>query len=159
MDFLSTSKKIAMQKFYSKDPMVMPIKEVKPLRFNKIESDVDIIRNAAIDTIKALESGQEHQVMFYLINIVDVARDVRSEVNLKRLEIRDAASAALIKRHVDGATIVSSAMQEVIKEEKNQGFKKQNYYYKNKNYRRNSFSGFPMVLIYQLLISSSHSKY
>jgi hypothetical protein len=33
-------------------------------------------------------------------------------------------------------------MQEVVKEEKNQGFKKQNYYYKNNNYRRNSFSGF-----------------
>jgi hypothetical protein len=55
-----------MQKFYSKDPMAMPIKEVKSLRFNKmdkfaakIESDVDIIRYAAIDTIKALESGQD----------------------------------------------------------------------------------------------------
>jgi hypothetical protein len=33
-------------------------------------------------------------------------------------------------------------MQEVIKEEKNQGFKRQNYYYKNRNFRRNSFSGF-----------------
>jgi hypothetical protein len=149
MDFLSTSKKIAVQKFYSKDPMVMPIKEVKPLRYNKldkfaakIESDVDIIGNAAIDTIKALESGQEHQAMFHLTNIVDVARDSRSEANLKRLEIRDAASAALIKRHVDGATIISPAMQEVIKEEKNQGFKKQNYYYKNRNYKRNSFSGY-----------------
>jgi hypothetical protein len=33
-------------------------------------------------------------------------------------------------------------MQQMIKEEKNQSFKKQNCYYKNKNYRRNSFSGF-----------------
>jgi hypothetical protein len=65
-----------------------------------------------------------------------MARDARSEANLKGLEIRDAASEALIKRHVDGATIISPAMQEVIKEEKNQD------YYKNKNYRRNSFSGF-----------------
>jgi hypothetical protein len=32
--------------------------------------------------------------------------------------------------------MVSPAMQEVIKEEKNQGFKKQNYYYKNKNYKK-----------------------
>jgi hypothetical protein len=30
MDFLSTSQKIAIQKFYSKDPMAMPVKEVKP---------------------------------------------------------------------------------------------------------------------------------
>jgi hypothetical protein len=80
--------------------------------------------------------------MFYLTDIVDVARDTRSEANFKRLEIRDAASAVLIKKHIDGATIVSLAMQEVIKEEKNQGFKKQNYYYKNRNYRRNSFRGF-----------------
>jgi hypothetical protein len=43
----------------------MTVKEVKPLRFNKldkfaakIESDVEIIGNAAIDTIKALESSQ-----------------------------------------------------------------------------------------------------
>jgi hypothetical protein len=149
MDFLPTSKKIAMQKFYSKDPTAMPVKEVKPLRYNKldrfaakIESDVDIIGNAAIDSIKVLESGQQHQAMFHLTNIVDLARDARSEANLKRLEIRDTASAVLIKRHIDGATIVSPTMQEVIKEEKNQGFKRQNYYYKNRNYRRNSFSGF-----------------
>jgi predicted nucleic acid-binding protein len=57
--------------------------------------------------------------MFHLTNIVDVARDARSKANLKRLEIRDAVSAALIKRHIDGAIIVFSAMQEVIKEEKN----------------------------------------
>jgi hypothetical protein len=49
--------------------------------------------------------------------IVDVARDARSEANLKRLEIRDAASAALIKRHVDRISMVSPVMQEVIKEE------------------------------------------
>jgi hypothetical protein len=51
---------------------------------------------------------------------VDLARDARSEANLKRLEIRDNISAALIKRHINGASIVSPAMQEVIKEEKNQ---------------------------------------
>jgi hypothetical protein len=72
MDFLSTSKKIAMQKFYSKDPTAMPIKEVKPLRFNKmdkfatkIETDVDIIGNAAVELITAIESGQEHQAMLH----------------------------------------------------------------------------------------------
>jgi hypothetical protein len=45
----------------------MPVKEVKLLRYNKmdkfvakIESAVDIIRNAAVNSIKALESVQEH---------------------------------------------------------------------------------------------------
>jgi hypothetical protein len=149
MDFLNTSKKIALQKFYNKDPVIMPVKEVKPLRFNKIdkftekvETDVDIIGNAAVESIKAIEGDKPHQAIFHLTNIVDLARDARSEANLKMLEIRDNASATLIKRHIDGATIVSPVMQEVIKEEKNQGFKKQNYYYKNRNYRRNSFSGF-----------------
>jgi hypothetical protein len=150
MDFLSTSKKIAIQKFYNKDPTAMPIKENKPLRFNKVdkfaakvEIDVDIIGNAAVESIKAIEGNQFYQAIFHLTNIVDLARDARSEANLKRFEIRDMSSARLIKRHIDGATIVSPAMKEVIKEEKNQGFKKQNYYYKNRNYRRNSFSSFP----------------
>jgi hypothetical protein len=108
----------------------------------KIETDVDIIGNAAVESIKAIESNQQKQTIFHLTNIVDMARDTKSEANLKRLEIKNAASAALVKIHVDGAGIVSPAMQEVIKELKNQGFKKQ-YYYKNRNYRRNSFSGFP----------------
>jgi hypothetical protein len=67
MDFLSTSKKITMQKFYSKDPTAMPIKEVKPLRYNKmnkfaakIEPEVDIIGNAAVESIKTLESNRHH---------------------------------------------------------------------------------------------------
>jgi hypothetical protein len=149
IDFLSTSQKIAMKKFYSKDPTAIPVKEVKPLRYNKmdkfaakIETNVDIIGNAVVKSIKAFEDNKPHLAMFHLTNIVDLARDTRSETNLKRLEVRDFSSAALIKRHTDGATIVSPAMQEVIKEEKNQGFKRQNYYYKNRNYRRNFFNGF-----------------
>jgi hypothetical protein len=35
MDFLTTAQKIAMKKFYSKDPTAMPVKEIKPLRYNK----------------------------------------------------------------------------------------------------------------------------
>jgi hypothetical protein len=64
-DFLNTSKKITIQKFYNKNLMAMPIKKVKPLTFNKmdkfvakIESDVDIIGNAAVESIKAFEGGQ-----------------------------------------------------------------------------------------------------
>jgi hypothetical protein len=133
-----------MQKFYSKDPTAMPIKEVKPLRFNKvdkfaakIETDVNIIGNATVESIKAIEGNQLHQAIFHLTKFVDLSRDARSEANLKRLEVGDAASAALIKRHIDGATILAGS-----KEEKNQGFKRQNYYYKNRNYRRNSFNDF-----------------
>jgi hypothetical protein len=57
-------KKLVMQKFYNKDPTAMPIKEVKPLRFNrmvkfaaKVETDVDIIGNAAVELIKVIEGN------------------------------------------------------------------------------------------------------
>jgi hypothetical protein len=40
------------------------------------------------------------------------------------LKIRDLRFASLIKRHITGAEIVSPAMKEVIKEEKDQGFKR-----------------------------------
>jgi hypothetical protein len=62
-----------------------------------------------------------------------LARDSRNELNLKRLEIRDARSAYFNKRHIIGAEIVTLTMKEVIKEEKNQGFKRQNYYYNSRN--------------------------
>jgi hypothetical protein len=61
--------------------MAILIKEVKPLRFNKmdkfaskIESNVDIIGNAAIDTIKTLESIQEHQAIQSIKNYKQLQR-------------------------------------------------------------------------------------
>jgi hypothetical protein len=37
MNFLDTNKKIALQKFYAKDLVLMLNKEIKPQRFNKID--------------------------------------------------------------------------------------------------------------------------
>jgi hypothetical protein len=78
-----------MQKFYNKDPTTIPVKEVKPVRFNKIdrfaakiETDVNTIGNAAVESIKAIEGNQPHEAIFHLTNIVDMARDARSEANL-----------------------------------------------------------------------------
>jgi hypothetical protein len=53
---------------------------------------------------------------------------------LKRLEIRDPRSACFIKRYITGAEILTPAMKEVIKEEKDQGFKRQNYYYNGEDH-------------------------
>lgn len=36
----------------------------------------------------------------------------------KKIEIRDPKSAAILKRHVDGAELISPAMREIVKEEK-----------------------------------------
>jgi hypothetical protein len=57
-------------------------------------------------------------------NIIQMFRDVRSDLNLKRLETRDARSASLIKRHITGAEIVTPAMKKVIKKEKEQNTKR-----------------------------------
>jgi hypothetical protein len=88
--------------------------------------------------------------MFHLGNIIQLARDVKSEVNLKRLDIWESWSASFIKKHVARAEIIAPAIKEVIKEEKNQGFKRQNYSYSNRNYygRRKSFS---IMLIHKLI--------
>jgi hypothetical protein len=76
MDFLSTSQRIAMQKFYNKDPTAMPVKEIKPLRYSntdkfaaKVETDVNIIGNAAVESIKAIEGNRPYQAIFHLTNI------------------------------------------------------------------------------------------
>jgi hypothetical protein len=62
MDFLDPVKRLALQKFYAKNPITMPIKEVKPLKLSKtdrfasnIEINADIIGNAVIAASQAFE--------------------------------------------------------------------------------------------------------
>jgi hypothetical protein len=45
--------------------------------------------------------------MFHLGNIIQLEKDVRSEVNLKGLEIKDSKSASLIKS-IAGAKIINN---------------------------------------------------
>jgi hypothetical protein len=68
--------------------MVMPNKEIKPLRFNKvdkfapkIENEIDSIGNAATQTVKAYEINDPHSSMFHRGNITQLTRDVRSSRN------------------------------------------------------------------------------
>jgi hypothetical protein len=42
--------------------------------------------------VKDFESNEPHSSMFHLGNIIQLVRDARSEINLKRLEIRDSRS-------------------------------------------------------------------
>jgi hypothetical protein len=129
----------------------MPNKEIKPLRFNKLEkfatkleNEIDTIGNAVAQAVKSFEQQDPYFLMFHLGKIIQLGRDARSEMNSKRLEIRDLRSASFIKRHITGAEIVTPAMKEAIKEEKDQGFKRHNSYYNNRNNygRRNSFTGY-----------------
>jgi hypothetical protein len=59
--------------------------------------------------------------MFHLNNIIDIARDLRSNANIERLDLRDKRSASAIRKHISSTEI---------KEEKEQDFKKQNFYNK-----------------------------
>jgi hypothetical protein len=149
MDFLEPAKRLALQKFYSKQPQAMPIKEVKPLKYSKIDkfaaniiTNADIIGNAAIIASQAFETGNKAQGMTHLSNILDLSRNIRSEANIERVKVRNPSAAFAIKKHLDGAEIISPAMKDIVKEEKEQGFKKP--YYNKQNYfrKRNSFSGF-----------------
>jgi hypothetical protein len=95
MDFLDINKKIALQKFYSKDPAVMPNKEIRPLRFNKLnkftaklENEIDTIDNAVVQTVKSFEQQNLHSSMFHMGNVIEIYRDARNELNLKRLKQR-----------------------------------------------------------------------
>jgi hypothetical protein len=110
MDFLDTSKKVALNKLYLSDPVAMPAKEVKPLKFNnmdKFASDVqlnaDLIGNASILLAKAIDEESPQEAMFHVDNILDISRNLRSESTLKRIGIKDPKSATILKRHVDGS--------------------------------------------------------
>jgi hypothetical protein len=47
MDFMDQRKKISLQKLYNENPMAMPNKEVKPLRFSKIDKFATKVENEA----------------------------------------------------------------------------------------------------------------
>jgi hypothetical protein len=172
MDFLDPAKRVALHKFYSKQPQAMPIKEVKPLKSSRMDkfasniiTNTDIIGNAVITAAQAFESNEEDVGMTHLSNILDLSRNIRSEANIERLKIRNPSAAFAIKRHFDGAEIISPAMKDIIKEEKEQDFKKSyfgkpNYYRKRKsfssfqNYNNNNTSTFQLAQAIQQLANN-----
>jgi hypothetical protein len=107
MDFMDQRKKISLQKLYNKNPVAMPNKEVKLLRFSKIdkfatkvENEADLIGNATIAAAACFEANQGAKAMFHLNNIIDIARDLRSNANTERLDLKDKRSASAIRRHI-----------------------------------------------------------
>jgi hypothetical protein len=57
MDFLEASKKAVQSKIYFTDPIAMPAKEVKPLKFSKIDIFASDVRRRADRIPSAQESG------------------------------------------------------------------------------------------------------
>jgi hypothetical protein len=92
----------------------LPIKEVLPLKSSKLdkfantlEINLDLAANAQIKAVEAIEQGHTDIGFWYLQNASDFIRNGHAIVNLKRIEIRDFASANAVKNYIDGAELIS----------------------------------------------------
>jgi hypothetical protein len=81
-------KRLALQKYYAKNPTA---KELEPLKFSKInkfaskiEVNADIFGITVIATFQTFESDDRVEGMAHLNNIFDLTRNIKSEANLKR---------------------------------------------------------------------------
>jgi hypothetical protein len=94
MDFLDASKKAALNKIYLSDPVAMPSKKPKPLKFNSLDKfatdiqiNADLIGNASIELSRAMDESNPHETMFHVNNILDISRNLKNESTLKRIGI------------------------------------------------------------------------
>jgi hypothetical protein len=101
---------------YLVDPSVLPVSEVKLLKFcskdkfaNIIEINVDMTGNAQVKGIEALKSGDSE-----LENSMEFIRNAHYLANLERLEIRDLFSTIVIKNYVEGAEIITPQARKII---------------------------------------------
>jgi endoglucanase Acf2 len=70
-------------------------------------------QNASIAAAACFEANKRAKAMFHLNNIIDIARDLRSNANTQRLDLRDKRSASAIRKHISGTEIVTPAMKEI----------------------------------------------
>jgi hypothetical protein len=68
--------------------------------------------------------------MFHVENFINLVRNIKNKNKLERLKVREIKFAAVVKKHVTSSEIESHTMKEIVKEEKDQGFKRQNCHYK-----------------------------
>jgi hypothetical protein len=71
-------KRLALQKYYAKNPTTMPTKELEPLKFSKInkftskiEGNADIFGNTIITAFQTFESDDRAEGIAHLNNIFD----------------------------------------------------------------------------------------
>jgi hypothetical protein len=72
-----------------------------------------------------------------LCSILDISRSLRSKSTLKRIEIKNPKSTTILRKHINGTELISPTIKEIIKEEKDQTFKRQGYY--NKPFKKRNF--------------------
>jgi hypothetical protein len=114
LDFMDPEKRKRLTQYYSSDPKALPGKEVKPLKYSKmdkfatnLEINLDLAANAQIKAAEAIEQGQMEIGFWHLQNASDFIRNGHALENLKRIEIRDPTAANAVKSYIDGAESIS----------------------------------------------------
>jgi Asp-tRNA(Asn)/Glu-tRNA(Gln) amidotransferase A subunit family amidase len=122
-------------------PKALPGKEIKPLKFSKIdkfannmEINLDLAGNALLQALEAFDQAGADIVYWHMKNSSEFIRNAHALTNLERLKLRDPNSANAIKNHIDGAELISPQMKSIIESQKKLTPKYyQNSYYKRRN--------------------------
>jgi hypothetical protein len=133
-----------LAELYFQDPRALPGKEVKPLKYSKLdrfannmEVNLYLAANAQLKDLEAFEQTEGDLGYLHLQNASDFIRNGFALVNLERLKIRDPTSANAIKNYIYGAELISPQMKQIIDNQKKLTPK----YYQNSYYiRRNSYT-------------------
>jgi hypothetical protein len=144
LDFMDSEKRERLIELYSQDPKALPSKEIKPLKFSKIDRFANNIEvnlaaagNAQVKALEAFDQADPDVGYWHLKNSADFIRNAHALSNLERLKIRDSGSANAIKNHIDGAELISPQIKVIIDQNK----KLMPKYYQNSYYkRRNSYN-------------------
>jgi hypothetical protein len=144
LNFMDAEKREKLIDLYSQDPKALPSKEVKPLKFSKIdrfannmEINLAAAGNTQLKMLEAFEQADPDMGYWHIKNSSEFIRNAHALSNLERLKIRDPNSANAIKNHVDGAELISPQMKSIIDSQKKLAPK----YYQNPYYkRRNSYN-------------------
>jgi hypothetical protein len=93
---------------YSQDPRVLPTKEIKPLKFSKLdrlannmEINLALAGNAQLKALKTFDQAEADIGYWHLQNSSDFIRNGHVLVNLERLKIRDFSSANAVKNYME----------------------------------------------------------
>jgi hypothetical protein len=121
LDFMEPEKRETVLALYSQDPKVLPSKEVKTLKFSKldrfannIEINLAAAGNAQMKALETLEQAVADLGFWHIKNSSEFIRNAHALSNLERLKLRDPSSANAIKNHIEEADLISPQMKSII---------------------------------------------
>jgi hypothetical protein len=96
LDFMDSEKREKLVELYSQDPRALPAKEIKPLKFSKLdrfannmEVNLAAAGNAQLKALEAFEQADADVGYWHLKNSSDFIRNAHALSNLERLKIID----------------------------------------------------------------------